>query len=182
MTGALDPAIEAIVRLALALLFLASAVEKLRAPESFRAALRGYELLPELAVPPAAAALALAEGVLGVALAVPAWRAQALPAGAALLGLYAAAIAVNLARGRRHIDCGCAGPGLRQPIHEWQVARNALLAGAALACLAPLRPRALGPVDAVTVAGGVAVASAAWASLHRLLASTRALRAHGSRP
>ena len=51
--------------------------------------------------------------------------------GLALVGVspllvYAAAVGMNLARGRRDIDCGCAGFGRRQSLHEWLLARNLL--------------------------------------------------------
>src|SRR5262249_14927936 len=69
---------------------------------------------------------------------------------AALLGLYAAAIAVNLARGRRHLDCGCTGPALRRPISGWLVLRNLVLVAIAPADLAPLATPPLGGIDRLT--------------------------------
>ena len=56
-------------------------------------------------------------------------QVAALRAGrAAVVGglVYAAAVGMNLARGRRDIDCGCAGFGRRQSLHEWLLARNLL--------------------------------------------------------
>ena len=44
-----------------------------------------------------------------------------------LLALYAGAMAVNLARGRRDLDCGCAGPGVRRPVGEGLLIRNGAL-------------------------------------------------------
>ena len=49
---------------------------------------------------------------IGTSMATP----HAAAAAALLLALYAGAIGVNLARGRRDIDCGCGGPASRQPI------------------------------------------------------------------
>jgi Methylamine utilisation protein MauE len=166
----IDPAIDATLRVALGLLFLVAAGHKLRAPARFRAALADYRLLPPALVPVAAVLVVAAELGVTAALAVPAARLAGLVDAAALLLVYAAAIGVNLARGRREIDCGCAGPALRRPLDGRLVGRNAVAAAAALAALAPVAPRALVWVDALTVAGGAAVLAAAWASVDRLLA------------
>ena len=141
----IDPAVDAALRAAFALLFLVAASHKLRDPGRFRTTLAEYRLLPG----PVAAA--------------------------AVLAVYGAAIAVNLARGRRHIDCGCVGPAVRRPISGWLVARNAALAAAALAAVAPVRPRPLVWVDALTVMGATATLAALYASVDRLLAHAPAL-------
>src|SRR5262249_43406760 len=87
-----------------------------------------------------------------------------------LLGLYAGAIAINLARGRRDIDCGCAGPAARRPISGWLVARNLVLAGIALAGCAPLAPRLLGWIDGFAVVAPTAPLAPCWTASDRLLA------------
>ncbi len=174
----LDPALELVLRGALALLFGSSALHKARDPAAFRAALEGYALLPARLGGVAVLALTSAEALLAATLLAPASlgaRAPALLAAVALLGLYAAAIAVNLARGRRDIDCGCAGPRSRQPLSGWLVARNALLAALALACARGVAPRPLVWIDAVTVAGGIVLLAAAWSAAHGLLAHAAAL-------
>jgi hypothetical protein len=51
---------------------------------------------------------------------------------ALLLSGFAAAIAINLARGRKAIDCGCFQSALRQPLRIVLVARNLLLVAAIL--------------------------------------------------
>ena len=62
--------------------------------------------------------------------------------GAALLLLFAAAMAINIVRGRRHIDCGCFQSALKQTLNWILVARNcglaALLALAASVAEVPL--------------------------------------------
>src|SRR5262245_36242637 len=104
----MDPVIDATVRADLALLFVVAAAHKLRDPARFRATVADYRLLPDPLVPLGAACLIVAEPVVVAALASSRW--WGLAGAAALLALYAAAIAINLARGRRHLDCGCAGP------------------------------------------------------------------------
>jgi hypothetical protein len=64
---------------------------------------------------------------------------------------------------------------LRQPLTPWLLVRNALLAGAAAACLAPVRPRTLIWVDAVSVLGAVAALAALYAASNRMLATRPAL-------
>lgn len=174
----LDPAIELVLRGGLALLLLTTAVHKVRDLAAFRAAIVGYALLPERFAGAIAVLLATAEAVIGVALLAPAslgLRDAALVATASLLALYAVAIAVNLARGRRDIDCGCAGPNAKQPLSEWLLARNALLVVAALVCLGGTSARPLVWIDALTISGGVAMLVATWLAAHRLLANAPAI-------
>lgn len=174
----LDPVIEVVLRGGLALLLGSTAFEKARDFAGFRAALIGYALLPERLAGAIAAGLAGCEAALAIALVAPAaleLRATALVASAALLALYSAAIAVNLARGRRDIECGCGGPAARQPLSEWLLARNALLVAAALVCRGGAASRPLVWVDALTVGGGIAVLAATWLAVHRLLANAPAI-------
>ena len=96
----------------------------------FKGTLDAYRLLPSALVRPAASAIVVAEIVTGFAL-VAGWEAGFFAlAACALFACFGAAMALNLARGRRSIDCGCFR-GVRQPL-EWRlVARNAVLALAA---------------------------------------------------
>src|SRR2546425_10159919 len=105
----MDPVIDFTLRTALALLCFVAAGHKLRDRDRFRATLAEYRLLPAGLVPLAAALVVAVEVAAAGALLVPGARAAGLVAAAALLVLYGAAIAINLARGRRDIDCGCAG-------------------------------------------------------------------------
>jgi uncharacterized membrane protein YphA (DoxX/SURF4 family) len=176
----LDPAIVLVARLALGLLFLSTALHKIRALPSFRATLSDYRVIPPPVAAPASLVLVAAELSVGCALLVPlapgAIQRVALGGALALLLLYSAAIAVNLGRGRRHIDCGCTGPAARQPLSEGLLVRNlALMAAAGLAVL-PAGTRPLGAIDAVTVAGSVTVLAALYTSSNRLMASAPASR------
>jgi hypothetical protein len=166
----IDPALDLALRAGLALLFAAGAFAKLRDPRAFADAVAGYRLLPDGLAAPAAAGLLAAELALAAALFVPALRVPAALGVAGVLSLYAVAIAVNLARGRRDIDCGCGGPAGRQTLSEALVLRNAVLAAAALASALPVVPRALGWLDALTVFGAVASASLLYVAANGLLA------------
>ena len=164
----MDPVVDATVRAGLALLFLAAAAHKLRDPARFRATVADYRLLPDVLVPLGAAFLIVAEPVVVAALAGARW--WGLAGAAALLALYAAAIGVNLVRGRRHLDCGCAGPALRRPISGWLVVRNLALVTVALADLAPAQVRSLVWIDGLTVVAATAALAACWAATDRLVA------------
>ena len=169
----MDPVIDATLRAALALLFLAAAAAQAARPGALPGDRRG---LPPPATPArgaGAAILVLSEAATAVALAVA--RAWGLAGAAALLALYAAAIAVNLARGRRHLDCGCTGPALRRPISGWLVLRNLVLVAIALADLAPLSMRPLVWIDHLTVVAATAAFAACWMATDRLLATAPGL-------
>jgi hypothetical protein len=166
----MDPVVDATLRAALALLFGAAAMHKLRDLRRFRATLADYQLVPLRFVPLVALGLAGIEAIAAATLvATPARRATALAA-AALLLVYGAAIGINLVRGRRHIDCGCAGPAASRPLSGWLVARNVLLAALALAGTAPLQPRPLLWIDGFTVVAASVVLAALYASFDRMLA------------
>ena len=80
-------------------------------------------------------------------------------------------MAMNLYRGRRFIDCGCAGAAGHQPLSGWLVARNLLLAVLALAAMLPVQARPLVWVDAITVAAAVGAAALLYAAGNRLIAN-----------
>jgi hypothetical protein len=162
----IDPALQLVVRLGGALLLGSAAWHKLRDREAFRAVLADYRLLPGPLVPLAAPLVVAVEVALALALlATP--RAALGVAG--LLAGYALAVGANLARGRRHIDCGCgAAP---QPLSGWLVARNLVLAAAFAICAAPSSGRALGALDALSVAGSVAALGFLWQAIDVALAN-----------
>jgi hypothetical protein len=172
----MDPAVDLTLRAALGLLFLAAAAHKLRDGARFRAVLDGYRLLPPPLVPAAHPAVVAAELLVGAMLVATGARAAGLAAAGAVLLVYGGAIAANLVRGRRHIDCGCLGAAGREALSWGLVVRNGTLALAALAAAArPPDPRPLVWVDAVTVGGAVVVAAALYAAVDRLLANQPAL-------
>ena len=147
---ALDPLAVAIAASVLVLVFVRGLWHKLAEHGVFRVTLAEYGLIPERLVPFAALAIAIAEAAVVAGLVVPATRPAAALGAAMLLGLYAAAIAINLRRGHVTLDCGCGGPGYGL---SWLlVARNgALIAAAGLAAM-PVSGRELGAADAAVLA------------------------------
>jgi Methylamine utilisation protein MauE len=174
---AVDPLLALCARLALALLFAVAAAHKLRDVGAFRAALEGYRLLPPPWAVPAGALLIAAEIGVAAALCLPRVSGAASLTAAGLLGLYGYAMAINLARGRRDIDCGCGGPARRQPLSGWLLGRNAALALAALLAALPTTGRALGWLDALTALAAVTALALLYVAADGLLATAPRLAA-----
>jgi len=172
----IDPFIGFAVRGALAALMLASAVHKLRDLAGFRQAVEDYRLLPASVSPAVALLVPLAEAVAGVATLFG--SGSGLVAAAALLLLYAAAIAINLRRGRRTIDCGCLAFGKTgQPIHAGMVLRNALLAMLGLAvAFAGMRDRPMLWVDWLGLTCAIMTAALLYAIMEAAMPPTRELK------
>jgi len=168
---AIDPAILAALRAALALLLLRAAAHKLRDRDGFGDALAGYGLLAARVVPAAVLLLpALELAAAALLVAPPTARAGALLA-AALLATYTVAIALALGRGRRDVACGCGGPAGELPLSTGLVVRNAVLLAVAAACAAPAVGRAPSWIDVLTVLGGAAALSGVHAASEHLLAT-----------
>ena len=115
------------------LIFIAAVVQKFRQPNDFIRALAGYRLVPDGALRfwwllPLTELLAALELLLSIG--------ESRWLGLSLLLLYAAAIAINLLRGRHDIDCGCGGEAT--PIGWGLVMRNVVLAGLAVPQHAPI--------------------------------------------
>jgi uncharacterized membrane protein YphA (DoxX/SURF4 family) len=120
--------LQIVVRTLIALTYLAAAIGKMRHWAVFQGVVANYRLLPEVLVAPFAYLLPPFEALLGAALLLGLLAPWAEVAAAALLLLFAAAMAVNIIRGRRHIDCGCFQSALKQTLNWILVARNAFLA------------------------------------------------------
>jgi uncharacterized membrane protein YphA (DoxX/SURF4 family) len=129
---AVDPSIQLAARVLGALVFGTAVYGKMRHRAEYFGVVANYRLLSEYLVIPVAwlvlglEALAVLSFVSGSLILWGAWLA------ALLLSGFAAAIAINLARGRKAIDCGCFQSALRQPLRSVLVARNLLLAAAIL--------------------------------------------------
>ena len=166
-----DPVIDWVARLALALLLGTAASHKLLNPSGFAATVRDYRVLPAMLTGVAASFLAVAELATAISLLVPAADPVGPAAALALIALYTAAIGINLARGRRQLDCGCLGPAKRQPIAPWLLLRNGLLAFGPVLILLGAAPRGMSWVDAISVLGAVAILAILWNAAHLLAAS-----------
>lgn len=115
------------VRTLVALIFLTAACGKLRHWLVFQGVIANYRLLPEALVAPVAYLLPPVEALLGTALLLGLGSPWPEAAAASLLVLFAAAMGINIGRGRRHIDCGCFQSALKQSLSWKLVIRNVVL-------------------------------------------------------
>jgi hypothetical protein len=168
-----------VARWLLAAVFAVALAHKLRSLPAFAGIVRDYELLPPAMVPPAVGLIVVLEALVVAALAggigVP-WAAML---AAALLAFYGAAMAINLARGRRDIDCGCFGPAGtagRHTLSGWLLVRNSVLMLLAALLILPVAGRELAWLDLATVVMATAAGFAALAGADQLVANAPRLR------
>jgi hypothetical protein len=162
-----DPILALAFAACFALILFAAAWHKFADALMFEAALDAYRLLPGAMAPAAARALPVVEAAIGIALLIPATRGAALGAFAALMFAYAAAMAINLLRGRSQIDCGC---GAEVHLLSWAlVARNAVLALLALLLSGASTVRAFDWLDGVTLIAGALALYAGYSLCDELL-------------
>lgn len=126
-----EPVITAYSQVLLLIVFAAAGWSKLRSPEAFEGVVYNFRILPERAAGPFSRLLPVAELVVAVALVFPTTRGAAAAGAMALLAVFSIAIAVNLARGRRAIDCGCFSSTLKQDLSGALILRNVALMGLA---------------------------------------------------
>ena len=116
-----------VFRLMVGGLFLVWGISKARNLNAFRVAIRQYELLPAVAVAPAAVTFAALECVLGALLVLGATVSVAAMASLVLVGLFTLAIGITLVRGRS-IPCGCHA-SVRDTVSVVDMLRNLLILG-----------------------------------------------------
>lgn len=141
-----DTGLVLILRWIVAVIFVAGSVHKFRSPSAFIATMNGYRLLPSALATPAAYLLMTAELITAATLILNMRLGSVLAL--LLLTLYTTAIGINLARGRRDIDCGCAGPAVRQTLSTRLLLRNLVFMAMVLVTMLPASaPRGLGLLD-----------------------------------
>jgi len=177
---AIDPVPAAIMTLSLAALWLAAGLHKLADLPAFDGSLAAYGIAPRAMQPLLGRLLPVLELALAAGLLIPRTRPVAGALGALLLMAYGAAIAFNLHRGRRDLDCGCMGFGARSQISSALIWRNALAAVASLAAaLLPRTQRVWGWMDAWTIVGGVVVIALLYLAMEGLRAATQRFSRYG---
>ncbi len=149
-----DPTIGLTCRLLLTLVLGNALVGKLRAPCRFMGIVGDYRIFPRVFSGPAVGIVIVGEAVASLGLWWPSLRPIAAGAGATLLLVYAAAIAVNLLRGRDGIDCGCSFGSTTESLSWALVARNLVLVLVALAAgsAEPMAGIGLGSLIAIAAA------------------------------
>jgi len=167
----IDPAISLAFAISLAALLGASAARKLGAFSEFAGVVRNYDIAQSQLATPLAVLVVGAEAVLAVGLVPPETRSAAAFGAACLFAAYAAAIALNLMRGRPSIDCGCSFGASGVGISPALIYRNAVLVAVALAAASPISSRQLGLFDYATIGLVAAAAGALYLANESLLAN-----------
>lgn len=171
----IDPIADFALRGGLALILVIAAMHKLNERPVFEGQLTAYDLLPTAMVHAASRAIPLCE--LAIALFLLTRSDHAAYFGAGIFTIYAAAIGINLLRGRRDIDCGCGTTDGYQALHPALVVRNLLLAIGAGLILLPQTSRPIFFSDYAIAAfaglAGVALYLAANVLIAQLPASRR---------
>lgn len=175
-----SPAVVWTATLLTAGIFLPSAASKLRAMDEFEGVLADYRLLPEFLVRPVARALPVLELAAGLLVLLPPTRPAGGALAAGLLLIFALAMAVNLARGRTEIDCGCFLGRQKERIGWPLVARNLMLVALAAPLLVAEGAAPPTVVDLPTIvlaAGSLLALFAAFSRLAGLAPARRPRRA-----
>lgn len=124
-------------RLGVAGLFIAAAVPKLLDAAHFAEDINHYRMLPESFVGPLALGLPVLELVAGLALLVPAYTRGAALLCAAMLGVFAIAMAQSKLRGI-DLECGCFGAASEARVSWTKVTLDLALAMLAAWLVRPL--------------------------------------------
>ena len=172
-----DPIVTRVFAATLSVIFLVGGWQKLREPEVFAAAIENYQVLPESLAAPVARLLPAWELLAGAALLFPQTCEWGSLAAAILLLIVTAAVAINLWRGQRAIDCGCGGMS-SQPISWALVARNALLIALTVPAARQSAGRALFVGDYVTLVGGVLALVGLYVAVNQLMTNAPFQIAH----
>ncbi|MDQ6434415.1 MauE/DoxX family redox-associated membrane protein [Mesorhizobium sp. LHD-90] len=172
---ALHPILIVVAAGALVCVFARAALHKAVDPAMFAHTMNGYRVLPRAAVQPAAFGLIVLECAVVLGLIVPTTRPYAAAIGLVLLVLYASVIALNLARGNDHIDCGCGGAG--QGLSWFLVLRNAALATLCLVAMAAPLPVPMTAAAWASAAAGILSFLLLFAGVEKLIDNWSWLRA-----
>jgi hypothetical protein len=178
----LDPVVGILIMASVAVLFASAAAHKLRDLARFDEVFSAYGMMPAGSRVRISWAVPMLEISVAVGLASHHTRLYAAVLGILLLSAYAAAIAVNLGRGRRDLACGCGGPDERRPIAAWMVWRNILIALATGAAFAPWAERTLTMTDGVTISFGLLTVALIYLCADQLFGNAqRTAQLRGSR-
>lgn len=144
---------------------------------AFTVVVADYRIVPQALLRPTGVVVTVVEAVLAMLWLAAPWYADAANAAAigttALMAGYGAAIAANLVRGRSWIDCGCGGG---EQLTWGLVARNAVLAGLAIATLVSRSPGSPDWGDVAVSAPVLVVGTLLYLATGALLANSAAIR------
>lgn len=171
---AIDPLLHVVAAGFVVVVLARSVGDKLHDYALYSATLVDYCLLPDFAVPFAAAGLLAAEASAIVLLLIPATSALGTALAILLFALYGSAMAMALLDGRTEIECGCGGEG--QLVSWGLVARNAVLAAIAAPLVSPMTARSMGSLDFLFAAVAVVVVCLLLAIAEKTIGNAAAIK------
>jgi hypothetical protein len=150
----IDPLISKTIACGFAGFFAFASWHKFHRHTEFMATLADYRVLPQPLVRPVSRLIPPVEAAIGLAWLLPATLQYAAYGSITLLLVYILAMAVNLARGRAYISCGCGltDASASQPLSINLIGRNGVLIFLALIAILPLGQRVLTLLDYLTLA------------------------------
>ena len=180
----LDPFYWHVIRWLMAGVFAVACVHKLRSITAFEHVVRDYAVMPAAIAPLASRLIIVCETVVVTGLVTGLWLPVSASLAMVLLAVYGAGMAINLARGRHHIDCGCfgaAGGGeTRHSLSGWLLLRNLSLTALTALLLLPVADRALTWLDLITIAAATVAGFATWSAADQLMANAPRLQRRSS--
>lgn len=165
----IDPSVALACRLLGALIFATAAAGKLRHRHELAGVVANYRLLPESLAAAAGWAILALEILTALSLASGTRLEAGTALAIALLCVFALAMAINLARGRREIDCGCFQSGLRQRLSVGLVVRNLLVSAALVPLFFAVTSPPVGPLQWIDGLGAGLAAYALYRAFDQLL-------------
>lgn len=186
----LDPLVLRIISIGFALLFIPAAVHKFANRDQFASILRAYEIMPQGLTEIVARIIPLFEISLGLAwllsgtMNVPVATIALMTA--ILLALYTSGIAINMARGRSYIDCGCSfsttitkteNDAMVQHLSTGLLARNILLITVALVAVFPSSIREFVIIDYFNLLTATIALVLLFGAFNQLLINKNAINA-----
>ena len=164
----LDPVIVYSLVGGFALLFALSALEKYQDMAAFQLKLDNYQVIPAALASGMTNLVFMIEIVATTLLLTPAYL-YGVALSATLMLAYTAGIAINLARGRTHIDCGCLG-SQGEGISGYHLLRNGTLIILLLVCFMPVIERQLVWLDYSTIVLFLGASAASYATANLMIA------------
>lgn len=164
-----DPVFFYIISVTLSALFFTSTWQKLQNRAEFVGILDSYQILHKTLLNFFARAIPSIELAIAAGLLIPDTRTLSAVLAAALLLGYATAIAFNIYRGNKDIDCGCSYGTSRQTISMGLVWRNLILATGAASLMLPTFFRPLGYFDYAMILFGVIQFSVMYLTINTLI-------------
>jgi hypothetical protein len=163
-----------VARLAIACIFVLAAIHAMRDWADFSGIVEQYRIAPRRLALAAARILPPLELVTAAALPLPMTSTLGALLGLCLMTLFTVAVAVNLARGRVSIDCGCGGAS-GQKLSTGLVIRNVVVMfGLFVALVAPARGVADG-TTLIALSGASLALTVLYFAANQLMTNFQAL-------